>query len=77
MKNTIEHYHFTLNGKNILCAIDFENHIRQYDVTIWCDNRIIGREKMKSISRMQLNRIVKDRLYSEPEKTKNNIPVSA
>jgi hypothetical protein len=68
MKNTIKHYHFTFQGKNILCAVDYENHIRQYDVTIWSDNRIIGREKMKSVNREKLNRLVKDKINISAKK---------
>ena len=62
MKKTIKHYHFTLNGKNILCAAEYEDHLKQYDVSIWCDNQNIGRIKMKSLDRNSLNQMVKLRV---------------
>lgn len=62
MRKTIKHYHFTLQGKNILCAAEYENHLKKYDVTIWCDNRLISREKMQTISWKELNRLIKPRI---------------
>ncbi|MGI8893057.1 MAG: hypothetical protein ACR2GN_06315 [Bacteroidia bacterium] len=67
MKKSIKHYHFAFQGKNILCALEFEDHIKKYDVTIWCDNRYLGREKIKNYNREDLLKLVKNKVQGVVE----------
>jgi hypothetical protein len=73
MKKSIKHYHFSFQGKNILCALEFEDHIKKYEVTIWSDNRYIGREKIKSYNREELLKLVKTKVQGIVKKHSESI----
>ena len=62
MKKTTSHHHLNIGNKKVLCAVEYEKDLRQYDVTLWCDNRIIGRERIKTISKAAFTRLASHKL---------------
>ena len=55
MKNITSHHHLEIQGKKILCAVEYEKEIKKFDITVWCENRIIGHEKVSSLNKSVLN----------------------